>query len=74
MFLFSGTFFPIETLPAWAQHVAAALPLTHLVDMVRSLSYGEMNSRLLWDLTYLAVFGLVFFTWALRKMRARLIK
>ena len=74
MFLFSGTFFPIETLPAWAQHVAAALPLTHLVDMVRSLSYGEMSSRLLGDLAYLAVFSFVFFIWALRKMRARLIK
>ena len=74
MFLFSGTFFPIETLPAWARHVAAALPLTHLVDMVRSLSYGEMGTRLLWDLAYLAVFSFVFFIWALRKMRARLIK
>jgi len=74
MFLFSGTFFPIDTLPAWARHLAEVLPLTHLVDMVRSLSYGETGIRLLWDLAYLAVFSLVFFMWALRKMRARLIK
>lgn len=74
MFLFSGTFFPIETLPAWAQHLAAALPLTHLVEMVRSLSYGELSASLPFNLLYLAVFSILFFIWALRKMRRRLIK
>lgn len=29
MFLFSGTFFPLENLPHWAQVLALALPLTH---------------------------------------------
>ncbi|MBI5443344.1 MAG: ABC transporter permease, partial [Deltaproteobacteria bacterium] len=33
MFLFSGTFFPLENLPGWAQQVALVFPLTHLVDL-----------------------------------------
>src|SRR5512137_1195298 len=43
MFLFSGTFFPLETLPMWAQHVALLLPLTHIVNLTRSLSLGIMD-------------------------------
>jgi lipooligosaccharide transport system permease protein len=74
MFLFSGTFFPIENLPAWAQVVAQFLPLTHLVNLVRSLSFGSFNPALLWSAAYLLLFFLVFFPLALIKMRRRLIK
>ncbi len=38
MFLFGGTFFPVENLPLWAQRTAALLPLTHLVDLARAFS------------------------------------
>jgi len=74
MFLFSGTFFPIENLPAWAQTVALFLPLTHLVKLVRSLSFGAIYPALLWSAAYLLLFFLVFFPLALIKMRRRLIK
>ena len=37
MFLFSGTFFPIDQLPAWLQPVASVTPLWHGVELVRSL-------------------------------------
>ena len=74
MFLFSGTFFPIENLPAWAQHVAILLPLTHLVNLTRSLSLGIVDLSLLPGLGYLVIACFIFFPLAIHKMRQRLIK
>ncbi len=74
MFLFSGTFFPVENLPAWAQTLAVIFPLTHLVNLVRSLSLGMLNAGLLWSVAYLLIFSLIFIPLALTKMRERLIK
>ena len=74
MFLFSGTFFPVENLPPWAQYMAMALPLTHLTLLARSLCYSRFEGDMLWSLACLIAFGAVFFPLALRKMRQRLIK
>jgi lipooligosaccharide transport system permease protein len=73
MFLFSGTFFPLDNLPLWAQKVATLFPLTHLVGLTRSLSFGLMEPGLLWSFAYLLLFCLVFFPLALLRMRRRLI-
>jgi lipooligosaccharide transport system permease protein len=74
MFLFSGTFFPITGLPQWAQYFALTLPLTHLVNLVRALSFGLLNAELLISLFYLIIFCLIMFPLAILKMRRRLIK
>jgi lipooligosaccharide transport system permease protein len=74
MFLFSGTFFPIENLPIWAQKLALLFPLTHLVKMARSLCFGMIDTGLLWSVMYLVVFSLIFFPLAIYKMHRRLIK
>ena len=74
MFLFSGTFFPIENLPHWAQQVALVFPLTHLANLARSFSYGQFHLSLLWEIGYLLLFSLIFFPLAIFKMRRRLIK
>jgi lipooligosaccharide transport system permease protein len=74
MFLFSGTFFPITGLPIWAQYFSLVLPLTHLVNLVRALSFGLFNSEALIGFCYLIVFCLVMFPLAIFKMRQRLIK
>ena len=74
MFLFSGTFFPIENLPEWAQVIAITLPLTHLVNLARSICYGRFDGVMLWQLLYIVIFWMVFFPLALYKMRKRLIK
>jgi lipooligosaccharide transport system permease protein len=74
MFLFSGTFFPLETLPGWAQHVAILLPLTHIVNLTRSLSLGILDTSLLPGLCYFVISCLVFFPLAIYKMHRRLIK
>jgi len=73
MFLFSGTFFPLEQLPAWAARFAWALPLTHLVHLARSVSLGLFSAQLLADVAYLAVFGAIAYVAGVRAMVRRLI-
>jgi lipooligosaccharide transport system permease protein len=43
LFLFSGTFFPIENLPLFLQPVAWITPLYHGVAAARSLSLGQID-------------------------------
>ena len=74
MFLFSGTFFPLTGLPLWAQYFALLLPLTHLVNLIRALSFGSFNSEALIGCCYLIVFCIIIFPIAIFKMRKRLIK
>ena len=45
MFLFSGTFFPLSVLPEWGQQLAMTLPLTHITNMTRDLSYEHADRR-----------------------------
>ncbi|MFB6260374.1 MAG: ABC transporter permease, partial [Thiohalorhabdaceae bacterium] len=40
MFLFSGVFYPVDTLPAWLQTAIHFLPLVHGVDLVRPILAG----------------------------------
>ena len=40
LFLFSGTFFPIEQLPGWMQPAAYAVPLWHGVQLTRGIASG----------------------------------
>jgi lipooligosaccharide transport system permease protein len=74
MFLFGGTFFPVENLPGWAQTTAACLPLTRLADLSRAFANGRIDAGLLPGIGYLGAFAAVAFPLALFKMRKRLIK
>ncbi len=74
MFLFGGTFFPVENLPGWAQTTAACLPLTHLVDLSRAFTNGRIDAGLLPGIAYLIVMAAATLPLALFKMRKRLIK
>ena len=42
LFLFSGTFFPIESLPSFLQPIAWLSPLWHGVDLTRGLVLGTV--------------------------------
>ena len=74
MFLFSGAFFPVDGLPAWASGLAMGLPLYHLTQACRSVSMGRMGIGIVWNVLYLAGFAAVFYPLAIRAMRKRLIK
>jgi len=75
MFLFSGTFFPVESLPSWAQPIALALPLTHIVSLARSMTLGSFPDHTAWvALACLATFTAIGIPFALLSMRRRLIR
>lgn len=74
MFLFSGTFFPIDTLPRWAAVVAWALPLTHVASLMRGACLGRAPGGWVASVAYLALVSVVAAAIALVLMRRRLIK
>jgi lipooligosaccharide transport system permease protein len=74
MFLFSGTFFPIDAYPLPIQWLMEATPLYHGVVLLRSLSIGAIDARLLLDAAYLVVFCAICLTICMRQMERKLIK
>lgn len=73
MFLFSGTFFPLEVLPGWAQTLAMVLPLTHVTRVMREASFGRLPIDLLGDLVYLLVGVVPVMLLGIYLMRRRLV-
>lgn len=73
LFFFSGTFFPISTLPTLVQPFAWALPLTHPVRIARAFATGDLYLSLLWSLLYIIVATAIFFPLATRLLRRRLL-
>lgn len=47
MFVLSGVFFPVDILPEWAQYVSKLLPLTHCVEISRSIHSGQITLSLI---------------------------
>ena len=74
MFLFSGTFFPIDVLPGWAQSIAFVLPLTHISFLVRGACTGSFPSFWGWNVVYLAVLTFIFTGLAIVLMRRRIVR
>ena len=46
IFLFSGTFFPVDRLPDWLEPMAWATPLWHGVELCRDLTTGNVDALL----------------------------
>jgi len=75
MFLFSGTFFPIDgVLPAWLVTVITFTPLYHGIELIRGLSTGIVGLEHLVSLGYLVGFFLLCMWIAMRQMERKLIK
>jgi len=73
MFLFSGTFFPIEQLPGWLQPIAYITPLWHGVELCRSSAIGfDTALHPMVHLAYLALWASVGWWFAQRNLRKRL--
>lgn len=74
MFLFSGTFFPLNALPEPIQYFAIAfLPLTHIVNGIRLIGYGTLEPVILFDLAWIVVVCAVLLVLSINMMRKRLI-
>ena len=75
MFLFSGIFFPIETLPDWAEPLAWLSPLFHAAALFREL-FGVTGTDLgaaLGHFAWLVAVGLLLFPVAPNVFRHRLV-
>lgn len=73
LFLFSGTFFPLSTLPPWAQQASLVFPLYHVVEPMRLVALGMFERVSLFSVFYLIVFCALFLWLAMGEMRKRLI-
>jgi len=77
LFLFSGTFFPIESLPSFLQPVAWLSPLWHGVAVCRALMLGTIGDEPLLAIVHVLILGAVTTAGALvaiRTIDARLVK
>ena len=76
MFLFSGTFFPLESMPKFLQPIGWISPLWHATELGRHFSYGYSISGLmiLIHFAYLSLLMISGFLLAGRAFTARLAK
>jgi ABC-2 type transport system permease protein len=69
-FMLSGTFFPYEGLPKFLHPVSKALPLTHLNDALRKISFEGLHLSDCWkQLGILGIWGVVIYVIAIRVFR-----
>jgi lipooligosaccharide transport system permease protein len=73
MFLFSGIFFPIESLPAVVGKIAFFTPLYHLVNICRAFS-GGTPATALWDVAWIIAVVILLAPYSFRLLRRRLVK
>ncbi len=74
MVLLCGVFYPTDQLPGFLQNVAAVLPLTHAIDIVRPLVLGRIPPAWGWHALVLLAYGAASFWLALALTRRRLLK
>lgn len=77
LFLFSGTFYPVESLPIFLQPLAWITPLWHGVELARGLSLGTIGADPLMAAVHIAVlvgFTVVGTWFAIRTVTAKLIR
>lgn len=74
LFLFSGTFYPLDVYPGFLQTVARFSPLYHGVDLVRSLMLGVFDWSLLGHVAFLIGMGLIGLTIASRRIGTLLLQ
>ncbi|GII05541.1 ABC transporter permease [Planobispora takensis] len=72
LFLFSGTFSPVQDYPAAMEILVAATPLYHAVELVRGLAIGELSWGLLGNTAYLLAMGAAGLVFAARRIQRTL--
>ena len=72
-FLFSGIFFPLDTLPPVVVKIAFFMPLYHLVNICRAFSSGILYTSV-WDVVWLLAAAALIAPYPFILMRRRVIK
>lgn len=76
MFLFSGTFYPLDTLPVWLQWIGWISPLWHGAELGRLATYGAAvpTAMVVVHLAYLVVLAAGGYLWGRKVFVERLAK
>ncbi|KON34263.1 ABC transporter permease [miscellaneous Crenarchaeota group-1 archaeon SG8-32-1] len=75
MFLLSGTFFPLTSMPELVQTLAQVfLPLTNAVTVTRALASGNIQLSVLLNLVWILIVTPIFVVLSINLMKKRLIK
>ena len=75
MFLLSGTFFPLTSLPEALQIIAQILfPLSNATIITRSLAFGNIQLSFFLNLLWVLILTPIFFILSINLMKKRLIK
>lgn len=69
LFLFSGTFAPVQRYPGLVQVAIALTPLAHAVDLLRGITTGRTGLGMVGDVAYLVVMAAGCLALAGRRMR-----
>lgn len=72
MFLFSGIFFPLNTLPPFVAKIAFFSPLYHLVNICRASATGSLTP-VLPDMAWLIIAALIIGPYPFRLMKKRIL-
>ncbi|NTW40532.1 MAG: ABC transporter permease [Cellulomonadaceae bacterium] len=67
MFLFSGTFYPLDTLPTWLHWIGWISPLWHASELGRVVSYGQQTAGWLVAVHVLVLAALAAGGWVVAK-------
>lgn len=69
-FLLAGTFFSIDTFPAWLQPISRAMPLTYYNDAMRKISFEGASLAQCWlELVVLLAWGVLAYAVAIKVFR-----
>jgi lipooligosaccharide transport system permease protein len=74
LFLFSATFYPLDTYPDGVRLLVQLTPLYHGVDLIRSLTTGIVGPGIFVHIAYLAIMGLVGLAVTSRRLERLLLK
>jgi len=72
LFLFSGIFFPLDSMPQVVSDIAAFTPLYHLVNVCRTLSAGSIAGAM-WSMAWISVTVILLAPFPFKLMRKRII-
>jgi lipooligosaccharide transport system permease protein len=74
MFLFSGTFYPLDAYPETIRVIIQLTPLYQGVDLLRSLTVGAISPILLFHVVYLVLMGVIGLVITSRRLDKLLLK
>ncbi|HEY0216174.1 MAG TPA: ABC transporter permease [Cellulomonas sp.] len=69
MFLFSGTFYPLDTLPTWLHWIGWISPVWHATELGRVVSFGAPTSGLMVAVHLVVLVALAVGGWLLARQR-----